>query len=147
MAERPAPPEIERAKQVFRFLKAFAERNLPIQRRLADQPWSMVLAELPQHPFIAIGEVQLAAGGATDDETDDASEAPPLLRVRRRALTRAPRPPADITDWLRPGWEDPGGRVEPLRERNEQRHSEPVTVPFDQVPARVEALDQYRAAW
>jgi hypothetical protein len=50
MAERSVPLEIERAQQVFRFLKAFAERNLPIQRRLADQPWAMTLAEAMPWP-------------------------------------------------------------------------------------------------
>jgi hypothetical protein len=85
---------------------------LPIQRRLADQPWSMVLGDLPQHPTIAIGEVQLAAGGVAESEAGDVADAPPHLRVRRPALTRAPRPPADIADWLRPGWDDPNGRLE-----------------------------------
>ncbi len=147
MAERSIPPEIERAKQVFRFLKAFAERNLPIERRLADQPWSMALAELPQHPSIVVGEVQLSAGGEAANENADASDAPPLLRVRRPALTRAPRPPAEIAEWLRPGWENPDARVEVPLERNEVRRGETVTVPFAQAPARVAALEQYRMAW
>jgi len=147
MPERSIPPEIERAKQVFRFLKAFAERNLPIQRRLGDQPWSLVLADLPQHPSIVVGEVQLSADGAAENDAEDESDAPPLLRVRRPALTRAPRPPAEVADWLKPGWEDPSGRVEVIRERNELRRGETVTVPFVQVPARVAALEQCRAAW
>jgi len=147
MPELSIPPEIERAKQVFRFLKAFAERNLPVQRRLTDQPWSMVIAELPKHPSIVIGEVQFSASGGGDNESDETSDATPLLRVRRPALTRAPRPPAEIADWLQPGWEDPSGRVEPVRERNELRRGETVTVLVDQVPARVAALEQYRVAW
>jgi very-short-patch-repair endonuclease len=147
MPERPAPPEIERAKQVFRFLKAFAERNLPIQHRLSDQPWSMVLAELPQHPCIAIGEVQLSDRDGAESEPDGATDAAPLLRVRRPALTRAPRPPAQLAEWLQPGWEDPDGRPEVLRSRNERRGGDTVTVAFDAVPERTAALEQYRAAW
>lgn len=84
MAERPgdaAPPEIERAKQVFRVLEAFAERNLPVQRHLADQPWSMILADLPPHPSIVIGEVQLSGGEIADSAADDANETGPLLVV------------------------------------------------------------------
>ena len=54
-----APPELEKARQVFRFLKALAERKLPQLRRLSEQPWTLRLAELPTHPDVLLGEVQL----------------------------------------------------------------------------------------
>jgi hypothetical protein len=145
-AASPAGPEIERAKQVFRFLKAFAERSLPIQRRLADQPWSMILSDLPMHPSIKIGEVQVAPPGAVNGGADP-NDAAPLLRVQRPTLTEAPRPPAEIAEWLQPGWDNPNGRVEVLRERNEQRGRQTVTVAFGDAAARTAAFEQWRAAW
>jgi very-short-patch-repair endonuclease len=143
----PVPPEIERAKQVFRFLKAFVERNLPLQRRLAEQPWVLVFADLPRYPSIAIGEVQLAATDNSGNGADEAREVQPLLRVRRPTITRAPRPPTELTEWLRPGWEDPDGRVEVLPERNERRDADTVTVAFDEAPERSAAREEWQAAW
>jgi very-short-patch-repair endonuclease len=141
------PPEIERAKQVFRFLKAFAERSLPLQRRLLDQPWSMVLADLPKHPSITIGEVQISADAASESGAEAADDAAPLVRVRRPTFTRAPRPPAVIAEWLEAGWEDPERHVEVRRARNERHHGETVSVSFDEAPERPAALAQYRVAW
>ena len=49
---------LERARQLFRFLKAFSERTLTVRRTLGEQEWSFRLDELPQHESIRLGQVQ-----------------------------------------------------------------------------------------
>lgn len=60
--------EIDRAKQVFRFLKAFAERSIPTRRTLRDQPWQLLLRDLPDHPSISVGLVVLESGLAAEPD-------------------------------------------------------------------------------
>ena len=48
---------LPKAKQLFRFLKAFAERRMPVRRQLSEQLWSMRLFDLPRYPTVQIGEV------------------------------------------------------------------------------------------
>ena len=70
------PVELTRARHLFQFLKAFADRGIPT-RALADHPWTLVLSELPSHPSIQVGEVQL---GAVEGDEGQAPAAPaPLL--------------------------------------------------------------------
>jgi len=140
-------PALERARQVFRFLKAFAERNMPLKRTLSEQLWSLALSDLPRHPSITIAEVRLQGVGELAAETEDATDAAPLLRVRRPALTSAPRPPRPILDWLQHGWEHPYGGVEVIRERNERRGNETVIVAFTDDAARGLALEEWRSVW
>jgi very-short-patch-repair endonuclease len=138
-------PALDRVKQVFRFLKAFAERNVPLKRMLSDQLWSIALADFPQHPAISIGEVRLGqAASAGEPPVDDAA---PLIRVRRPKLTRAPVPPAALLDWVQGGWEDPNGTIQVVRDRNVLRDREFVTIGFTDEPARVSTLNEWRAGW
>ena len=79
-----APVAVERAKQVFRFLKAFAERNVPARHGVSEHHWLQRLRELPEHPSIVVGEVQLAA--ANDAGTGEGAFDPPLITITRPAI-------------------------------------------------------------
>ena len=145
MAELPEP-QIGRAKQVFQFLKAFAERSLPIQRRLAEQPWSLMLADIPAHASISTREVQVQppdAGNATGAEPGSM----PLLSVRRPALKKPPQPPTVIADWLNPGWTDPNGQIGVKQQQIDESHGAVVPIAFAEDAGRVSALEEYRALW
>ena len=48
-----------RIRQVFAFLKAFAERRAPNVRTLDEVPRKLRLKQLPDHPAIKIGAVTL----------------------------------------------------------------------------------------
>lgn len=140
------PPEIERSRQLFRFLKAFAERNVPIRRLLSEELWTLRLRELPQHPAIAVGEVQLDDGGNLPPR-EEAHDSTPLLRVRRPKLTSAPPPPEILEDFLQSGWKRCDGAIELRPTRNVLRDGETVTESFQDDPARVAALAEWRARW
>jgi very-short-patch-repair endonuclease len=139
------PAALARAKQVFSFLKAFAQRNVPVQRTLAEQLWSLTIRSLPRHPTITVSEVRLAKPG---DVVDSGSqEGDSLIRVRRPILTPPPRPPRAILDFLRPGWEQPEGSIEVLPARNIQRRGETISEAFADDPGRVTALNEWRVSW
>lgn len=140
------PPEIERARQLFLFLKAYAERNVPHARRLNEQLWILRLRELPQHPAVTIGEVQLESS-ANQAAADEDLDAVPLLRVKRPKLTPAPRPPAILADFLEQGWERCDGEIKVRSTRNVRRDGQTVTERFDDDPARPAALEEWRTKW
>src|SRR6185437_2246928 len=112
----PDAPEIERARQLFRFLKAFSERNVPVRRLINEQLWTLTFRDLPTHPAISIGEVRLddsATNGASPIVDDE-----PLLRVRRPKLTPAPRPPELLVEFVVTGWADCDGKIDVSETRN-----------------------------
>ena len=137
---------LERAKQVFRFLKAFAERGAPGKRQIRDHHWSQWLRQLPRHPTIVVGEVQLASADDSGVANDGAEERG-LLTVRRPRLTKAPEPPDAILAFLQPGWRDPDGSIEVLEARNVVRNGETSTERFDASADRVNAIGTWRTAW
>jgi len=143
-----ARPAIERAKQVFRFLKAYSERRLPVCRSLSEQRWQMPFRDLPTHPCIGIGRVTLAAA-ASSSNTDaaGADEDAPLLRVRRPKITAAPSPPAKLVDWVANGWDSPDGSVQVTHTRTYERNGQAITEQFADDPQRGKTLEQWRAAW
>lgn len=138
--------EIERAKQVFRFLKAFAERKLPLRRQLAEQPWQMPLRDLPKHASIEIGRVSLG-DGTTSPQVDGQAEQTALLRVRRPKIAVAPSPPAILRDWVKQGWEDPEGTITTVDSREFERGGQLVKETFTADARRPTTLGQWRASW
>src|SRR5688500_7255153 len=123
-------PEIARARQVFRFLKAFAERGVPSRRRLAAQLWTLRVYELPDHPVVSVGEVRLGTGSdAVELESESQSE--PLLRVGRPRTTMAPEPPAILNDFLKRGWEDPTSTLEVIPARSVAQGEQTISERFD----------------
>ena len=150
MAGAPAPKldvAVDRAKQLFRFLQAFAQLDVPIKRRISDQPWSLRFADLPADPSISIGEVLIARAGEASTTEQEPERDTPLLQVRRPKPTKPPTPSAPILEWLQPGWEDPSGRIDVIRERNIGEGQETVTVGFANDPMRVQALDEWMGRW
>ena len=140
------PPEIERAKQLFRFLKEFAQIRVPVKRTLADQLWTQRLNDLPDHPAVHVGEVRL--GNANDSATtEDAPDGEPLMRVARPMRTSAPPPPDILLDFLEEGWRDPDKGIEVREARNVNRDGETITVRFDDDPRRVAALHEWSGRW
>src|SRR5690349_17545046 len=95
---------LEKTRQVFQYLKAFAERNVPIRRTIAEQLWSQRLLDLPNHPTIAVGEVRLSSTNQQTTSNAEPDEAP-LIRIRRPKLTAPPQPPKVLSDFLLRGWE------------------------------------------
>lgn len=134
---------LERARNLFRFLKAFAERNVPVHRVLGQHAWTLSLRDLPAHPAVTVGEVLVSDPGA--DAPDE--ETPPLLRVSRPRLTRPPEPPSLLRDHLGPGWEHADGTIQVHPARNVVRAGETITERFEDDPARVAALQEWRARW
>jgi very-short-patch-repair endonuclease len=137
---------LEKTRQVFQYLKAFAERNVPIRRTIAEQLWSQRLLDLPTHPTIAVGEVRLSPTNQQASSNTDPDEAP-LIRVRRPRLTPPPQPPKVLSDFLLRGWEKVDGSIEVQPSRNVRRDNETITERFDDDPVRVEALTKWRADW
>ena len=148
MPESAGPSAHERARQLFRFLKAFAERNVPLKRTIADQRWSQPLSMLPKYPTIAIGQVELATANRPGVQAgDDTTGEPPLLSIKRPKTTRAPRPPEALTGWLEPGWESPDAQITVLPERNEERGGALVPARFEDDRVRVSGLSEWKANW
>src|SRR5262245_39071768 len=117
-----APPidesvAVARVKQVFRFLKAFAEQNLPVRRRMADHHWAQWLNDLPLHPSILVGEVQVTGTSDAAPAAEGAGDQP-LITIRRPVLTPPPDPPESILPFLETGWNDPDQPVEIVQARD-----------------------------
>ena len=136
-------PEVERSRQLFRFLKAFAERDVPIKRTLREQRWVLRFADLPAHVDITRGEVAPPAAATPADEQDVV----PLLRVRRPKVTSAPAPPKVVAAWLAGGCDDPSTEPQVNPERRLLVDGEAVTVAFEADLARVAAYDGWHDKW
>jgi hypothetical protein len=134
---------LERARNLFRFLKAFAERNVPVHRSLQQHAWTLALRDLPSHPSVSLGE----ALAADPDANAPDEEIAPLLRVARPRLTRAPEPPAILREHLEPGWDRADGAIHVRPARNVVRAGETVTERFEDDSARETALEEWRARW
>lgn len=136
-------PALLRVRQVFQFLKAFAERNTPLKRTLGDQEWSLPLRELPAHPAVTVGEVRLDDAGSETSVGDDDV----LLRIRRPEVTEPPQPPHELLEWLELGWHDPADGIRVRPSRNVVRAGETQTEAFADAPGRSAALANWRARW
>jgi very-short-patch-repair endonuclease len=140
-----------RIKQVFAFLKAFAERRAADVRTLDEVPRKLRLKQLPDHPAIKIGAVTLKPGGGRSrDEIDEeeARSAEPLIRVRRPTLTKAPPPPELVAEWVLRGWERPDGKIAVLELRNRRTRDGKISEErFESDPARPRALQAWSRLW
>jgi len=149
--DRQDPPELDRARQLFQFLKAFSERRIPTKRTIADQPWSLWLRTLPAHPCVQVTAPDSPAtpdggDGAPAGESGQDADAP-LLRVKRPRITNAPEPPAPIRDFVVEGWSDPHGQVDVRSTRNVRVDGETLVERFDAEPVRPAALERWRQQW
>jgi very-short-patch-repair endonuclease len=135
------PLELRRCRQLFEFLKAFAQRNEFTVRKIADQLWSLPIRELPSHETISVGRVE--AGGSEDDGADDN----PLLRVRRPRLINPPAPPLALDGFVKDGWKSPNGAAEVEKSRAVQVKNDVRIEQFESSPERVQSLAEWRVRW
>jgi len=110
--------------QLYHFLKDANELRFRPVRVLAEQPKVVRLADLPNHPTVQIFRPL---------QTETTSEVPEtLLRVKRPMLTRSPTPPASISSWLLPNWDDPTQAATVAESQNlTDQEGQTVTVRFD----------------
>lgn len=134
--------------QIFRYLKEFNQLRNPVQREVNNQPWTLWLDDLPDHPSIRRGTVR-----PRDVDSQDPShlDDDPILTVRRPTLSRAPEPPAALSEWLKPGWTSPDGQpqVEQTRKVSLPDGTTQI-VEFSEDPERENLLREYgsvHAAW
>lgn len=134
----------ERTRQLFRFLKAYAERRESLKRTLPEHEWALRLRDLPQHPCVVIGRVLLNGGM---EGSDEGTRSGALLTIRRPKLTEAPKPPKVLNDWLENGWQDPSGEIRVRAEVYVRQGDETVAVAFAADEQRPTELAEWRARW
>lgn len=94
----------ERVVRLFKFLQAFNEKRNPIvcdvDQHVLRYPWQAIreCRWVEKAPF----EDPPDDGQGNEDDEDDF-----LLRVTRPSLEPPPAPPAELTSWVRAGWDDP----------------------------------------
>jgi very-short-patch-repair endonuclease len=138
----------DKLTRVFRYLEALNQHRNPPKRQIREQPWSLALRDLPEHPSI-----QRGAGKAGYSKTKNGNShsmedggANYVLKVQRPRLTRPPEPPEEIAVWLGDGWDDPSNAVivaETLEES--ENRTEPRIVKFADDPARTARLVPWKA--
>ena len=131
----------DRIRQIFRFLKDFNGLRNPVKRQISEQPWSMWLRDLPDHPFVRLrrrkSEPESNVGA---DNTGDV-----VLRVRRAQVPLPPAVPEILTGWLPVSWRDPVlETIEPLQERQVPTPNGYVSERFDQNRDRMLAFERWR---
>jgi DNA-binding CsgD family transcriptional regulator len=139
----------DKLTRVFRYLEALNQHRNPAKRQIREQPWSLSLHGLPNHPTIKRGTAKASASKSKaakenhPGENDLAGEF--LLKVQRPVLTRPPEPPEEIASWLESGWDNPS---EELAVRDFQSESEKAgdshVARFDEDNARVAALQRWK---
>lgn len=144
----------ERLVQVYKYLQALNSHRNPAKRQVKEQPWLMWLRQLPDHPSIKVASIEEpkpAAGGDDPKSAPTASESVGidyLLRFSRPKLTKAPLPPASISDWIIKGWEEPSGEIRIHETRNTiNEENETVIVSFNDDPERSRDLAAWSEKW
>ena len=130
------PPARGRVRQLFHFLKDAVQLNQRPVRRLSDQPASLYLDDLPEHPAMHL------ARPLPDEETVDY-----LMRVDRPNLTRCPAPPDLLNEWLIPGWDDPYETPRILPSINRKTEEVTRTEVFEEDPDRVALWGGWQMDW
>jgi very-short-patch-repair endonuclease len=140
----------DKLTRVFRYLEALNQHRNPAKRQIREQPWSLWLHGLPNHPAIKRGAGKSNASKTRSKETasgemDGGAEF--LLKVQRPVLTRPPEPPGEIADWLESGWDNPSEEIR-LQETQADRDDSgnPRVVRFKDGKARTAALQQWKSA-
>src|SRR6202007_3168620 len=100
----------DKLTRVFRYLEALNQHRNPAKRQIREQPWSLWLHGLPNHPAIKRGAGKSNASKSRSKETatgEMEAGGEFLLKVQRPVLTRPPEPPGEIAEWLGNGWDKP----------------------------------------
>lgn len=136
---------VEKAKQLFRFLKAFAERRTPTRLNIDQHEWRLFLRPIQDLPNIRLGEVFLNDEDRTPDEQATSAA---LFSVRRPDLTEAPPPPEVLHGWLDGSWKSPQATVVPMLERRTANpYGEAIVTKFEDDPQRTEAYENWKSKW
>jgi very-short-patch-repair endonuclease len=142
----------DKLTRVFRYLEALNQHRNPAKRRIHEQPWSLWLRALPQHPSIRRGAAKTSSSQAKNGNSQNPEDAATfVLKVQRPRLTRAPEPPLEIAAWLEDGWDDPSNdfTVKQAPEESENR-AELRNANFADDPARTASFERWttlRAEW
>jgi hypothetical protein len=146
LEERTIDEARERITQVFRYLRELNLHRNPAKRLIQDQPWRLLLSDLPDHPAI-----QRVTVDTTGNDEEGGGTLPYLLKVDRPTITKAPAPPEGLADWLERGWDDPLLDLRVRQSRNETNaQGDTVVVAFEDASERVALLEQWnptRAQW
>ncbi len=132
-----------RVSRLFQFVRSLNQLRNPIQRQIRELSWTLSLADLPQHPCVALGAPPSPATDGEPKAEDDASNF--VLRVGRPTLEPVPKPPEQIAEWLENGWERYDGTVSVVESRYRNDSEDPTVARFDDDPSRVEALTIWTA--
>jgi len=139
----------DKLTRVFRYLEALNQHRNPAKRQIREQPWSLWLHGLPNHPTIKRGTAKAGASKTKAAKENQAGENDPagefLLKVQRPVLTRTPEPPEEIAGWLESGWDNPSEEIAVRDTRNESEEAGDSRVErFDEDKARVAALQRWK---
>ena len=139
----------DKLTRVFRYLEALNQHRNPAKRQIREQPWSLWLHGLPNHPTIKRGAAKAGSSkskAAKDNqagENDLAGEF--LLKVQRPVLTRPPEPPEEVAGWLESGWDNPSEEVAVRDTQSESEEAGDSRVArFDEDKVRVVALQRWK---
>lgn len=141
----------DRITSVFQYLKALDQLRNPAKRLLREQPWVLYFKDLPDHPSIRKGVLSEARPEKpSKDKAEEialVSEDDFILKVRRPKLTSAPKPPKEIVDWAKEGWDAIDGQIETFPSRNEtDENGETYLVAFEDDPERPRLLEEWKKA-
>src|SRR5579863_1453105 len=141
----------DKLTRVFRYLEALNQHRNPAKRQIREQPWSLWLHGLPNHPTIKRGAAKAGSSKNKAAKENQAGENDPagefLLKVERPVLTRPPEPPNEIAGWLEPGWDNPSQEIAVLETQDESESAAEARVArFDEDKARFAALQRWKVS-
>jgi len=130
-------------RQLYQFLKEANQLRFRPVRVLSDQPKVVRLADMPNHQSMQIFRPV---------RIENAQEVPDtLLRVGRPLLTKCPTPPASISTWLLPSWDDPTKAAAVAESQNAlDDDGQTITIRFNEDPQRLidfNAWSERRNSW
>jgi len=137
-------PARERLTQLFEFLKAYSDLRYPPVRDVDEQPGVIWLDQLPAHPAVELFRDTPKIEAEFEDNDI-------VLSLRRPTTTPCPEPPALLSEWLTPGWNDFSSQAEAQSSRTLTTGAGVPTVEhFHADPQRPTALRQWqekRSQW
>ena len=137
----------DKLTRVFRYLEALNQHRNPAKRQIREQPWSLWLHGLPDHPCIKRGSGKSQSPNGKIGKTQSADEGHErfVLKVQRPVLSHPPEPPEEATMWLKAGWDDPSEEILIHQSRNESDEAgNPRVVNFDDDKRRSTALPRWK---
>lgn len=134
------PPSNEKISSIFRYLKDYNNKRNPIKRSVRDYDWYLKIDDLPEHPSCKVGVFRESGSEITGDDF--------ILKVRRPVLTKPPKPPETIIEWLKRGWETPDGKAEINQSRNViDADGRTIIENFHDEASRLDAFASWEKQW